>query len=206
MLALPFVGTSQGHGLLEILGLLELDIDAYVVSEPRCEELNLLAVGEEVGRAATQRQKALLVRRHRANLSEMLEFTQGIVADRRSILTVTELLERIPIRRTHVLLIMEVPFLCSSSEMVCGHPDTIRVRRMLPSKELLTMINPIERIIGAIKLGKLQFVKRRNGATGIGVVHRAGSSRRRRWWWWRQARCRCRPGEARTRWWTARGP
>lgn len=52
----------------------------------------------------------------------------------------TELLERVPIRRSLLLLVVEVPVLRLTDEMVSCQPDTVTVVGLLALEELLAMV------------------------------------------------------------------
>lgn len=82
------------------------------------------------------------------------------------------------------MLVVEIPLLSGTSEMVCGQPNAIPIRRTLCMKELFTVIKPIEMIVRAIELWKFELVKARNCVAGVGVVMCAVSGMWRRRWWW----------------------
>lgn len=131
--------TSKTHGLLKI-GLFELVVDSEVVAEPGRGELNLLAIGKWFSDAAGKREKFGLVHRHRGGLQQTPDLTERIIAYGRTELTMTELLERVPIRRSLLLLVVEVPVLRLTDEMVSCQPDTVTVVGLLALEELLAMV------------------------------------------------------------------
>lgn len=44
---LAFESPSKSHGLLEIIGVVDLDVDCQVFSEPCSEQLNLLVFSQQ---------------------------------------------------------------------------------------------------------------------------------------------------------------
>ena len=75
--------------------------------------------------------------------------------NRRPKLQIAQLLEKI--RRTHALVLLEgaVPCLGRAGEMVRREPSAVRGQGTLPMEELVTMIEPIEGILGTIVGGEL---------------------------------------------------
>lgn len=111
-----------------------------------------------------------------------------------------QFLEGVPIWGSVMLLVVKIPFLSVTGEMVRGQPYTITIRCLLSSEELFTMIEPIEGIVFAVIFGKFQFIEARNACARTVVLGRMRPSReqrwrrrrrrrgRRWWWWWGRAR------------------
>jgi hypothetical protein len=76
-------------------------------------------------------------------------------------------LETLP--RWHALALLEgvVPGLGHSPEMVGGQPRMVRCQRPLAPKELLTMVEPVQRVLRAIVRGELKSVELRRRTIAI---------------------------------------
>lgn len=81
-----------------------------------------------------------------------------------------EVFELIPRRRPLVNFIVKVPFLCVVGEVVRCQPNMITVMRLLATEELLTVVEPVERIVLVIILGELQFVETRNAGSAARIL------------------------------------
>lgn len=104
-------------------------------------------------------------------------------------LGVAEILEGVPIWWPLVLFMVEVPFLRIAGEVVCREPHAIASIRALAAKELLTVIEPIQRIFLAVELWELQLVVVWNATTivaTVGAVFCGGVNAGRQLRWVRQ--------------------
>ena len=84
--------------------------------------------------------------------------------------------EALPVRHALVLFQGVVPCLCSALHVIGREPGALRSHRLLSSEELLTLVQPIERVNGAIIRGELEFVELGSslGAEDCGLIRCCG--------------------------------
>ena len=82
---------------------------------------------------------------------------------RRPKLQMAQLLEALPRRAPLVLLEGEVPRLGGPTEMICRQPRIVRDRRVLAVEKLGTVIEPVERVFGAVVRRERQLVETQGG-------------------------------------------
>jgi hypothetical protein len=90
------------------------------------------------------------------------ELSQARAAHRGAKLKVAHLLEALPRRLALVLHEGEVPRLGCPAKVVGRQPRVIRRRGLLSAEELLTMVQPIQRIVEAVVRRELQLVEAQN--------------------------------------------
>ena len=137
------------HGGLKILGRPELDVDTDVIREATHEQVGLLE-WRELRRMAHQGVETLLVLLDGAVPREPCKLREAVAADGWTEALVGEFLEAFPRRHALVLLEGIVPGLRHLGHVVRGEPNPIRGQCTLSSEELLTTMEPVQGIVGAV--------------------------------------------------------
>jgi hypothetical protein len=186
----PAVGLIRGsaalehprvvHCRLKIRGVSHLNIHPNMFRQATHEQLGLLAGAEVIVGVAEHGVVALRVLLDRRGERQAGELHKERPLCRRPELHLAHGAEALPGRHPLVVLQGVVPCLSSPAEVIGHQPRAIRGQGALTAEKLLTLIEPVQRIDGAIERRKVQLVEagrgvRATGWTGIrgavGVGH-----------------------------------
>ena len=159
---------------VKILGFMEFDVHPNVIREATGEEARLL-YDLQVPRVRHARLECLGVGVDRGRERKSRERRQVIRCHRRAKTLVAQLPEGRPIRSASSPFQDQVPLLGDSGEVVRCIPDLIGLVRHLGMEELLTAVQPPQRILLAIVCGESEFVE-------FGW-HVRGGGYMLEWWW-----------------------
>ena len=83
-----------------------------------------------------------------------------------------------------VLLEGVVPRLCIAAEVIRGEPGAVRRERPLSPEELLTLVEPVEGVLGAVIGGEVKLGEARRCLSMTAVSVRLGGMEQQRGWRW----------------------
>lgn len=123
---------------------MKLDINPDVFRQSTGEELGLL-VQCQLARMGHARLECF----HRRREWELGQIRQVIGAERWTEALVAQMPEFLPRRRAGIALMDEVPLLSRAGEVVRRQPHLFTMARLLRAKELLTFVQPPQRVFFA---------------------------------------------------------
>ena len=151
------ISARKPHGMLQVLGLEELDIDADVFRQTTGEQPRLLQHREVIGMCGTGL-KLCHVRVHQSSERQPRQVGEVVGAEGRAEALLTHATEVRPRGAAYVAFQDDVPLLSHAREVIRCEPDLVHLPCHLAAEKLLTLVEPAERVLFVVIGGEREFV------------------------------------------------
>jgi hypothetical protein len=152
-----FISTGERHGIIQCGWLLEFDVRFQRIAEPGRENINMLLLHESSA-AVDKRQKPTLIIGDCCLPPKLDQLAQRVAVEGWPKSLINQLDEGRPIRRPMVALDEGLPLRRITSHVEGGQENFASLLGALDTEELLTPVQPRQRVFSAVISGEQQFV------------------------------------------------